>query len=64
MENLFLYATRFHELELDQPKTPVQELSRAPKNTFPVYTENEFKHTCTINKPFQIKDRRIQTIMI
>ena len=59
-----MYATRFHELELDQPGTPVQELSRAPKNMFPVYTENEFKHTCTINEPFEIKGGRIQTIMI
>ena len=64
MENPFLYATRFHEFELDQPGTPVQELSRAPKNTFPVYTENELKHTCTINKSFQIKDGRVQKIMI
>ena len=39
VENPFLFATRFHEL--DQPGTPVQELSSAPKNTFPVYTENE-----------------------
>ena len=38
--------------ELDQPGTPVQELSRAPKNTFPVYTENELKHT--IAKPISI----------
>ena len=48
VENPFLFATRFHEL--DQPGTPVQELSRAPKNTFPVYTENELK--LEIDKPF------------
>ena len=48
VEDLFLFATRFHEL--DQPGTPVQELSRAPKNTFPVYTENELK--LAIDKPF------------
>ena len=48
VEDLFLFATRFHEL--DQPGTPVQELSRAPKNTFPVYKENELK--LEIDKPF------------
>ena len=48
MENPFSFATRFHEL--DQPGTPVQELSRAPKNTFPVYRENELKHA--IDQPF------------
>ena len=48
VENPFLFATRFHEL--DQPGTPAQELSRTPKNTFPVYTENELK--LAIDKPF------------
>ena len=42
------FATPFHEL--DQPGTAVQEVSRAPKYTFPVYTENELKHA--IDKPF------------
>ena len=46
-----MFATRFHEL--DQPGTPVQELSRAQKNTFPVYTENELK--LAIDKPFSLK---------
>jgi len=48
VENPFLFATPFEEL--DQPGTPVQGLSRAPKNTFPVSTENELK--LAIDKPF------------
>ena len=51
MENPFSFATRFQEDE--QPGTPVQELSRAPKYTSPVYTENELKHA--IDKPFYLK---------
>ena len=52
MENPFVLATRFHGLELDQPGIPVQELSGATKNTvtFPVYTENEFKHRDLYNQ--------------
>ena len=51
METPFLFATRLHEL--DQPGTPLQEFSRAPKYTFRVYTENELKHA--IDEPFQLK---------
>ena len=48
VENPFLFATRFHEL--DQPGTPVQRAFKGTKNTFPVYTENELK--LEFYKPF------------
>ena len=48
VENPFLFATRFHEL--DQPGTPVQELSRAQTETLFQFIQR--MNSNSIDKPF------------
>ena len=48
VENPFLFATRFHEL--DQPGTPVQELSRAQTETLFQFIQR--MNSNSTDKPF------------